>query len=186
MLNNREIEQKFEYYLKLESKDKFYLRKRQGTKRLANNYLTNARHNLIVAKSLISVSENQKIKDLLVVPNDFQTYSWIISISYYAMYHAALSALAKEDYESDDHAATRYALAKLYVIKSKLEQEALEIFDQSKKLLEEEYVITLDNARKNDQVARYSSNSEYEKNKAEEQFKIAQQFVQRMAELVEE
>ena len=66
------------------------------------------------------------------------------------------------------------------------EKEALEIFDQSKKLLEEEYVITLDNARKNDQVARYSSNSEYEKNKAEEQFKIAQQFVQRMAELVEE
>lgn len=185
MLNKREIENKFEEYLRKESKDRFYLRKRIGINRLARNYLRNARHNLLVANMMMSVTENKEAKKQLVLPDDFQCYSWVIAVSYYAMYHAALSALAKQDYESDDHQATKYALAKLYVIKDELEKEALELFDQGKKILEEEYIVTLDDARKKDRAARYSANPEYEKSKAEEIIKNARKFVKRLAEIIE-
>lgn len=185
ILNKREIENKFEEYLRKESKDRFYLRKKTGIKRLTKNYLKNARHNLLVAKMMMSVIEDGDIKKQLILPADFQCYSWVIAISYYAMYHAALSALTKQDYESDDHQATKYALAKLYVIKDELEKEALELFDQGKKILEEEYIVTLDNARKKDRAARYSADPEYEKSKAEEIMKDARKFVNRLAEIIE-
>lgn len=185
VLDKREIENKFEEYLRRESRDKFYLRKKGGIKRLTKNYLKNARHNILVAKMMMSVAENEDIKKQLVLPDDFQCYTWIIAISYYAMYHAALSALAKQGYESDDHQATKYALAKLYVIKDELEKEALELFDQGKKILEEEYIVTLDDARKKDRAARYSAAPEYEKSKAEEIMKDAKKFVKRLAEIIE-
>lgn len=185
ILNKREIGNKFEEYLRKESKDRFYLRKKTGIKRLTKNYLKNARHNLLVAKMMMSVIEEGDIKKQLILPADFQCYSWVIAISYYAMYHAALSALTKQDYESDDHQATKYALAKLYVIKDELEKEALELFDQGKKILEEEYIVTLDNARKKDRAARYSADPEYEKSKAEEIMKDARKFVNRLAEIIE-
>ena len=185
ILNKREIENKFQEYLRLETKDRFYLRKRIGAKRLTNNYLSNARHNLLIAKMMLDVTETGDIKKKLTLPDDFQCYSWTIAVSYYAMYHAALSALAKQDYESDDHQATKYALAKLYVIKDKLEKEALELFDQGKKILEEEYIVTLDDARKKDRAARYSATPEYEKTKAEEILGNAKKFVNRLAEIIE-
>jgi len=185
ILNKREIEDKFGEYLRKESKDRFYLRKKIGIKRLTKNYLRNARHNLLVAKMMAGVIENEAIKKQLVLPDDFQCYSWVTAISYYAMYHAALSALAKQDYESDDHQATKYALAKLYVIKDELEKEALELFDQGKKILEEEYIITLDDARKKDRAARYSADAGYEKSKAEEIIENAKKFVKRLAEIIE-
>ena len=55
ILNKKEIEIKFEEYLRKESKDRFYLRKKIGIKRLTNNYLRNARHNLLVAKMMMDV-----------------------------------------------------------------------------------------------------------------------------------
>ncbi len=185
VLNRREIENKFEEYLRKETRDRFYLRKKIGVKRLTKNYLRNARHNLLVAKMMMNVIENKDIKKQLILPDDFQCYSWVIAISYYAMYHAALSALAKQDYESDDHQATKYALAKLYVIKDELEKEALELFDQGKRILEEEYIVTLDDARKKDRAARYFADPEYEKTKAEEIMKDAIKFVKRLAEIIE-
>ena len=185
ILDKREIETKFEEYLRKEANDRFFLRKKVGVKRLAKNYLKNARHNLLVAKMMLDVSEKKDVKEQLILPDDFQCYSWIIAISYYAMYHAALSALAKQDYESDDHKATKFGLAKLYVIKDELEKEALELFDQGKKILEEEYIVTLDDARKKDQAARYSADTNYEKNKAEEIMKDARKFVKRLAEIIE-
>lgn len=185
ILNQKEIENKFDEYLRREDKDKFYLRKKTGIKRLAGNHLKNARHNLLVAKALLDISSNEGNKKQLLLPDDFQCYSWAIAVYYYAMYHAALSALAKKGYESDDHKATRYALARLYVIKDELEKEYLDIFDQSKKILEEEYIVTLDDARKKDRVARYSAAPEYEESQAEAIQKDAVKFVNRLAEIIE-
>ncbi len=185
ILNNRAIEIDFDEYLRKEDKDRFYLRKKADIKRQAGNYLKNARHNLLVAKTLLDLSDHPNLKKQLSLPDSFQCYSWAIAIYYYAMYHAALSALAKQGYESDDHKATRCALAKLYVIKDELEKEFLEIFDQGKKILETEYIVTLDDARKKDQVARYSASPEYEKSQAEVIQKDAVKFVNRLAEIIE-
>jgi uncharacterized protein (UPF0332 family) len=185
ILDKREIEKKFGEYLMMETKDRFFLRKKADSTRLAENYLKNARQNLLVAKALLDLSIHGDVKKLLSLPDSFQCYSWSVAIHYYAMYHAALSALAKEGYESDDHKATRYALAKLYVIKDELEKEFLEIFDQGKKILEEEYIVTLDDARKKDQTARYSSSQEYEKSQADAIQLDATSFVHRLAEIIE-
>ncbi len=185
ILNERAIEMKFEEYLRREDGGKFYLRKKVDVNRLTKNYLTNARRNLLAVRMMMEVMENDMIKEQLNLPADFQCYSWAIAVSYYSMYHAALSALAKEGYESDDHKATRHALAKLYVVKEELEREFLEIFDQGKKILEEEYIVTLDDARKKDQAARYSAAPEYERSQAEAIQKDAIMFVNRLAEIIE-
>lgn len=185
VLNKKEIENRFNEYLRREGRDRFYLRKKAGIQAMTRNYLRNARHNLLVAKALLDLSLNMDAKKLLSLPDRFQAYSWSIAIHYYAMYHAALSALAKQGYQSDDHKATTYALAKLYVIKDLLEREALELFDQGKKILEEEYIVTLDDARKKGRAARYSATTEYELNQAEKMRKDAVRFVNRLAEIIE-
>lgn len=52
-------------------------------------------------------------------------------------------------------------------------------------MLNKRDIVTLDDARKKDHIARYSASPEYEKTKAEEQLNNAKKFVNRLAEIIE-
>ena len=49
--------------------------------RLAQNFMGKARHNLQVMNLLISSSENEKVKEALKYPEDFDAYDWAINAS---------------------------------------------------------------------------------------------------------
>lgn len=84
----------------LQKKINGYLRKQQVLqkeeyKKLEKPFLKKARKNFTVANLMFKISEQDEFKKILTLPQDFETYEWIIVISYYSMYVSALAALSK-------------------------------------------------------------------------------------------
>ncbi len=95
----------------LKKKISAYLKKEQLLKnsaygQLERPFLAKARKNLSVASLLMSISEKQEAKKALTLSADFETFEWVIAVAYYAMYTAALAALARLGFKSASHAAT--------------------------------------------------------------------------------
>jgi uncharacterized protein (UPF0332 family) len=124
---------------------KSYLKRgvlRRSSKR-SQLYLKKSLHNLNFANWIFENSEMLK-KEL----ND-SFYDWIINIYYYAIYHAGISLMEKEGYNSKNHSATLCFLIyhhyhcekeldveEINLIASSLEKEEIETLGFSKELRE--------------------------------------------------
>ncbi len=101
-----------------------YLQKEQLLKKeeylkLEKQFLKKARKNFTVANVMFTISEEDEQKKTLSLSDDFETYEWVIVVSYYAMYVSALAALAKLGFKSKSHAATITVLEHYYVHQNK-------------------------------------------------------------------
>ncbi|MBI2105438.1 HEPN domain-containing protein [Candidatus Woesearchaeota archaeon] len=105
---------KIDGYLKREQ-----LSKDEEHKKLEKLFLTKSRKNFSVANLLFKISQQEDIRKLLNLTSDFETYDWVIIISYYAMYTSALAALSKLGFKSKSHAATITVLEHHYLPKEK-------------------------------------------------------------------
>lgn len=115
MKNKNEIlKRKINIYLKREQ-----LFKNDEYKKLEKPFLIKSRKNFSVANLLFRISEQEKRKKLLHLASDFEVYDWVITISYYAMYTSALSALAHLGYKSKSHVATITILKCHYIPEEK-------------------------------------------------------------------
>jgi len=115
MKNRREVlKRKIEGYLKKEQISRY-----DEHKKLEKPFLAKARKNFTVGNLLYRISEQEGIKKMISLASDFETYDWVIIISYYAMYTSALAALAKLGFKSKSHAATITVLEHNYVNESK-------------------------------------------------------------------
>ena len=94
-----------------------------GIKRLAGNFMSKARHNLETASVVFNLSESSAAKEFLKISSSYVAYDWVIVSAYYAMYHAALGALAALGFKSEDHEATRVGLLYYYVLEGSLESK---------------------------------------------------------------
>src|SRR3989338_9942434 len=88
-----------------------YLRKEQLVKKpeyakMEKPFLAKARKNYTLANLIFRISEQNDFKKALALPESFETYEWVIIVSYYSMYTSALAALAKLGFKSKSHAAT--------------------------------------------------------------------------------
>jgi hypothetical protein len=104
------LTKKIEGYLR----KKQLLQKEEYTK-FEKPFLKKSRKNFTVANLMFKISEQDKFKKNLALPQDFETYEWVIAVSYYAMYVSALAALAKLGFKSKSHAATINVLEQYYV-----------------------------------------------------------------------
>ena len=108
-------------------------------------HLKRTDHNLTFANWIIEKHKDE-IPDVF---GDDNFYDWVISIYYYAIYHAALALLSKEGFTSKNHSATlafliyhhhhsQKALEKedVELIASSLDREDIEILGVSKELRE--------------------------------------------------
>ena len=86
------LKKKIDAYLRKEQ----LMRKEEYTK-LEKPFLKKARKNFTVANLMFKISEQDHFKKALTLPEDFETYEWVIVVSYYSMYVSALAALAKID-----------------------------------------------------------------------------------------
>ena len=171
-------------------KDKLDMYERNGsfsrdssTKRLLGNFLAKARHNLETAKVVYDLSGSGAAKDALKISNSYSAYDWAIVSAYYAMYHAALGALAALGFKSEDHEATRVGLMYYYVLEGSLESKYVTVLEKARQL-EEEYVQKLYNAKRTRQIAQYSVEGEFRRVEAKSLIEDAQQFVNRISELL--
>jgi len=93
-------------------------------------HMKKAFHNLTFANQIFD--SNQK-NQLQVSYSGENYYDWVITVSYYSMYQACLSALAAVRKSSENHSATVCALVYHYVHK--------------RKRLNEQYLLSLDKIR---------------------------------------
>ena len=83
------LQKKIEGYLRKEQ----LLKKEEYTK-LEKPFLKKTRKNFTVANLMFKISEKDEFKTTLALSSDFETYEWVIVVSYYSMYVSALAALA--------------------------------------------------------------------------------------------
>ncbi len=127
------------------------------------------------------LDKTNSFRDILSIPEDYSPDEWIVVTSYYSMYMAALSVLAKLGYKSKNHSATIVVLEELFVKKSMLERKYLEILKNIK--IKKEEIEQLEMVRNRREVAQYSVTKETTRRIAEETMKKADEFVDRMEEL---
>ena len=108
------LQKKIEGYLHKEQ----LLEKKEYIK-LEKPFLKKARKNFTVANLMFKISEQDEFKKILALPKSFETYEWVIIVSYYSMYISALSALARLGFKSKSHAATIVVLEYNYVHQQK-------------------------------------------------------------------
>src|SRR3989338_5130842 len=95
------LKKKIERYLFKEQ-----LLKSQEYTKLEKPFLAKSRKNFTVANLLFTISEKDELKKPLNLAYGFETYEWVIIVSYYSMYASALAALARLGFKSKSHAAT--------------------------------------------------------------------------------
>ena len=166
---------------------KFYLKrelliKDESVKRLANEYLTKAKSNLITLKILDELQNDKPFRKKLNIPEDYSTYEWVVITGYYAMYTSAISLLAKIGYRSKNHTATLCVLEELFVKKKVLDSDSLLLLKSA--LFHKEEIEKLSDARHKREIAQYSITKQTTKDIAEKIKKDSYDFVNKCEEII--
>lgn len=154
--------------------------------RLVGNYLSKARHNLETANLIWKLSEEEGIKRAIDIGGAYQAYDWVIISAYYAMYHSALSALAKIGYKSDNHMATILALEYYFVRqKGMLEKKYIKKLKAARRL-EEDYIERFRAARRRRVAAQYDVEESFGREEAHKIIDDSVDFLDRLERLIRE
>lgn len=162
--------------------DKGRLDRDDSYKQLAIKFLNKARDNLTTMSVLFDLNGNDKIKELLKVPKEYDPNEWVVICGYYAMYSAALALVAKIGYRSKNHSATILVLEEFFVKKKELDKESIDLLRNAK--IRKQEINELSEARHKREIAQYSITKETTKEIAENIKKDAYNFVNKVEELV--
>lgn len=125
-------------------------------------YLRKADHNLTFANWII---EKHKDEIPAVFGGD-NFYDWVISIYYYAIYHAALALMSREGLTSKNHSATlAFLIYHHYHSQKALEKEDVELIANS---LGKEDIEALGISKELRERASYDVHEQFEKRLAEQ------------------
>jgi len=171
----------------LKKKINRYLQKEQLLKKdeylkLEKPFLKKARKNFTVANVMFTISENDEPKKMLSLSDDFETYEWIIVVSYYAMYVSALAALAKLGFKSKSHAATITVLEHYYVHKNNnLETKHIEKLTKAYSL-SEDLINKLIQTKTRRETAQYDATPGISRENAVSALEDAEEFITKIEE----
>ena len=119
-------------------------------------------HNLTFANWIIEKHKDEIPK----VFGEDTFYDWVISIYYYAIYHAALALMSKEGFTSKNHSATlAFLIYHHYHLQKALAKEDVELIASS---LEKEDIETLGVSKELREKACYDIHESFEKRLAED------------------
>jgi uncharacterized protein (UPF0332 family) len=141
-------------------------------------HLKRTDHNLIFANWIIEKHDGE-------IPEVFGKdtfYDWVISIYYYAIYHAALALMSKEGFTSKNHSATLcFLIYHHYHLQSALDKEDVALIASS---LEKEDIETLGISKELREKASYNVHESFEKKLAEQVKEDAVDFVNKIKVLL--
>ncbi len=173
----------------LQRKIEGYLRKEQLLKyqehtKLEKPFLAKARKNFTVANLLFKISEQEDLKKILTLSTDFNSYDWVIIVSYYSMYVSSLAALARLGFKSRSHAATIAVLEYHYVHQQK-NLEAKHIQQLTKAyVLSEELISKLIQTKTRRETAQYDATPAISRENAVSALEDAEEFITKMEEIL--
>ncbi len=152
--------------------------------KLEKPFLLKSRKNFSVANLLFKISNEEESKKALNLTSDFETYDWVISVSYYAMYMAALAALARLGIKSQSHAATIIVLEHHYVREQK-QLDARHIDKLTKAYsLSENLIIKLMQTKIKRETAQYEATPAISKENAISSLQDADEFITKIEEIL--
>jgi len=172
------LKQKINSYLVKEQ-----LLKKQEYTKLGKPFLTKARKNYTVANLMFKISEQNDFKKALVLPESFETYEWVIIVSYYSMYVSALAALAKMGFKSKSHAATIAVLGYYYVKGGKLEPKHMDTLSKAH-TLSENLITKLVRNKTRRETAQYDATPAISREMAKTALSDADEFITRVEEVL--
>jgi uncharacterized protein (UPF0332 family) len=156
------------------------------SKRIAKDnvlgHLRKAYHNLDLANKVFDLHEGEA-----VFRYEGENYfDWVVTISYYSMYQAALAALAAVRKEGETHAATVCALSYYYVHKKiRLDEEHLISLNVIAALAKQD-VQKLVEKKEERERASYDTSFVTQKGLAERALSDAREFLAKIREILEE
>lgn len=161
----------------------FYLKEGQIVKdktviSLAGKYLSKARNNLITLDLLFKLNANEKARELLNIPKEYDSNEWIAITGYYSMYASALALLAKIGFRSKNHTATLLVLDEFFVKKKLLDEKDLLLIKNAH--FQKDEIEKLSDARHKREIAQYSITKGTTKEIAEKIKKDAYDFVNKV------
>jgi uncharacterized protein (UPF0332 family) len=160
-----------------------YISKDDSVKNLSKKYLQKARNNLVTMSLLSDINNNQKVRDLLKIPSDYNCDEWVVITAYYSMYAAALALIAKIGYKSKNHAATIRLLEEFF-IKRKLMSQG-DILLLKKAILQKEEIEKLSEAKHKREIAQYSVTKQTTKEIAETIKEDAYNFINKVESVIQ-
>jgi len=153
------------------------LEKKKDESRL---YFNKAEHNLNLANWLDAKHENE-------IPEMFGEetfYDWVLSMYYYAVYHAGLALVSKLLFRSKSHTATLCFLIYYYYHKEEIiDEEDVELIAIS---LEKEDIETITSVKSLRERASYDVHALFEKEIAEDARDKAVAFLEKVREVIQE
>ena len=102
---------------------------------LTGFYVKNAEKTLQTADTLMQISENNELKKKLGLLDDFETYLWVITTSYYSMFYILNALFSKQGIKLGEKIVHKVAsdVFYFYFIKNnKIAKELFEIYEEAK------------------------------------------------------
>ena len=166
----------------------FYLKEGQIAKdksviALAKKYLEKAKSNLVTMQVLSELNLNKKARELLKIPQYYNSDEWVVISGYYSMYSAALALVAKIGYRSKNHGATIALLEEFFIKKRLISKEDLSLLENA--ILQKLEIEKLSEARHKREIAQYSVTKQTTKEIANNIKEDAYNFVSKVEELLE-
>ena len=162
-------------------------------------FLKKAEQSVYTAQTLFKISEEPTLKENLNLQLTYESYTWVINASYYAMFYAATALLAKHNHslkaEQSIHSLTYHVLVYYFLDNDKkLSKHFLEQYKQAEEEAAELLQIAEQEAREKIESVKfeltkrreftYQMGKVAEKNKAETSVKRAESFLTLVKELI--
>jgi len=109
--------------------------KKGNYQHLTEFYLKNAKKTFQTADALLQISENVEIKKKLGLLDDFETYLWVVTSSYYSMFYMVNALLSEKGYKLGDKIVHKVASDVFYfyfVKNNKIARELFDIYEEAK------------------------------------------------------
>ena len=151
---------------------------------LVKYHIDKARHNITTASLLMEVSGDNKSKRILKVSSDYIGYDWVISCSYYAMFHIATAALAAIGIKARSHVSLIEGLEYHFVLKEQvIKSKEIEKIKYAKKL-DEKYVNRMWAIKSKRTTSQYRADAVIAQKDAVKVFKDSIDFIDKLESLI--
>jgi len=126
-------------------------------------YLGNAKKSLSTAEILLKISEDSQLKKACKLADDFETYLWAITASYYSMFYAVNALFSKNKIKIGDKIAHKVASDVFYfyfIQNNKIAKKLFEIYEEAK-----DQALDLTATKYPEHAEKLSENLEFERGK---------------------
>lgn len=156
-------------------------------KELADLHLKKTDEDLISARIERLVLKDKELRKYPII-KEYNSWDWIITKSYYAMYHSILSLLAKLGIRTKTHFVSLIAFELFFVKKKIVDEKYLDAFNRVKESakVSDKYLSEIKEVRQKRFAANYDVEASIQEKEANHCLELAEDFIKEMKRVFSE